>query len=155
MSEPGTSSPIAGPAIRNSIPDCIEMSPCGNFAMFHHSTRVPFIAWFHTTAWYKDQPHSQVPLFTSYPKASLLWETFDEIAHKDSGQCKLLCRKCQKVIEHPRTRNQGGTSGMQSHLQSSQCQKSAPHSGQQSQISLQMSIQSGNVSPFFKNIPIR
>lgn len=132
-----------------SVPECLERSNCGTLVKFNTNTRTQFLAWFHTTQWYLNRHNSptySLPGFSNHLKTATAWNKFDEVAHKDTGRCNVICRNCQSVIEHPNHYNAGGTSGMLSHIRTANCRKHSRYFGERTQLSLQNSLQTGNVS---------
>lgn len=62
-------------------------------------------------------------------RQSTLWSNFHQVAQSTDGAPKVMCKRCEKILEHPHSVGPGqagyhGTSTMAKHLKSASCQRS-------------------------------
>jgi len=106
----------------------VSSSDRKTYAVWTEETSETFCSWFATTKWYQnaqaDGATYSLPSWTSSTKtAKELWTNFNQIALVPTGEAKVMCLICDKILSHPATKNQGGTSTMRHHLQRNECLK--------------------------------
>lgn len=52
------------------------------------------------------------------------WSHFDQVAHQLTGEAKVMCQRCGKVLPHPHDKGDG-TNSMKRYLGSNSCQRIA------------------------------
>ena len=133
------------------FPESLILTNDRQYIIFTKETEQEFLTWFQTTSWYSTASattHS-VPTFSSKKKLSPIWESFLVLAHTTTGECKVECKGCGLRQDHPSTRNKGGTSSLISHLQSVRCKDAIAKKDGWGQLTLEMSLATGNVRNLF------
>jgi hypothetical protein len=62
-------------------------------------------------------------------RQATIWSSFHQVAQITDGAPKVMCKRCEKILEHPHSIGPGqrgyqGTSTMAKHLKSASCQRS-------------------------------
>ena len=65
--------------------------------------------------------------------SSEVWENFDQVAHQLTGEAKVMCRRCGKILPHPQEKGDG-TNSMKRHLGSNSCRRVTSDQSQQQGI---------------------
>lgn len=97
---------------------------------FETNCQDEFIAWHSTTEWFQKQdelaPKKRKIIRWGKKRNALGWQHFDEGALLSDGSPKAVCMRCHKVIKHPTI---NGTTGMDAHLATKDCQNTARSRG--------------------------
>lgn len=117
------------------------------YSLQHHDE---FVTWWRNTEWFLNHNNATkpygVPSFNKKAKISPVWKDFTEVAHYENGQTKILCNRCNMLMEHPNYNNGGGTSGLGSHVKTTRCKQQYATRTGRGQLTLVDSINTGNVS---------
>jgi hypothetical protein len=111
------------------IPEPLLTTNDNVYIIWTSETAEIFANWFSTTRHYRNAqlPNSQysVPTWNMKDKhkAKDIWDKFEQLAAIRTGEAKIKCMICQKIMNHPASYNNSGTSAMRSHLKSIQCVK--------------------------------
>ena len=79
-----------------------------------------FSTWWYDTTWYKDNtqvPNPKLPIWGS-SKDAANWQYFVEGAVRSTGEPKIICIRCDKVMTHT---FKHGTSAMSDHILTKKC----------------------------------
>jgi hypothetical protein len=85
-----------------------------------------FVEWWLSTQWAVQAVANQsIDLvkqlnWESQNRKSIAWKQFDQGIHRITGEPKVICQNCNKVLAHPNTRNTG-TKALSGHIASRQC----------------------------------
>jgi hypothetical protein len=104
-----------------------------NYILYDEEQKDAFMEWWEGTSWMltaANKSNIKMPSWGS-SKVSPVWLHFSEVAHKNTGEPKVLCMVCQHLLAHPSIKNTG-TSTMQSHVNSKNCRKVGVKKGYQS-----------------------
>ena len=97
---------------------------------FNPNTALSFINWHSGTSWAHQQNQitnsAKVVIRWGASRQAVGWGHFDEAADRFTGEPKLVCQRCDKVIKHPAI---NGTTGMDTHLKSKGCMGASKRRG--------------------------
>jgi hypothetical protein len=89
------------------------------WALWTEMTKAKFIEWWLTTQ-YGIKPEAKRIRWDKKGRLSDIWTHFDQIANIHTGKPKIVCKRCDMILEHPVL---NGTSGMHRHWKNGQCQR--------------------------------
>lgn len=96
---------------------------------FKEEYRDTFIQWHSTTRWSlaeQEKKSRKKKIIWGKRKNALGWQHFTEAARRQDGAPSIVCNRCNSMLKHPAIH---GTSGMDSHLKSVDCQKTSRAKG--------------------------
>lgn len=82
-------------------------------------SRNQFVEWWLKTE-FGSNPGTQDTIHWDGKKRSVLWESFEQVAHDKTGEPKVMCKRCHAILVHPNYRR-AGSSPMKVHLKSGAC----------------------------------
>lgn len=82
-------------------------------------SRRQFVEWWLTTGYGKN-PERYGALHWDGKRTSDIWENFEQVAHEETGQPKVMCKRCSTTLTHPGYKR-AGTSTLQHHLKGGAC----------------------------------
>lgn len=99
------------------------------YVIWNKKKQDQFNAWWLNTSWgitvMAGDGAPFHPNWGTTKKSSNVWDHFHEVAHARSGEPKVSCQTCDKVFNHPNTKNTG-TSTMGKHLKLDKCDSKKP-----------------------------
>jgi len=91
--------------------------------LYEMDKKTDFIEWWLQTSSRREAPQDTRFRFDTDATKAQIWQHYDQVAHYTSGEPKVMCRRCSKVLDHPNwTRN--GTNSLRRHWASEKCQNS-------------------------------
>lgn len=107
--------PISGPdSLRRVGPDRKKF-----YVLYNDMLKERFIAWWLQTQYATVEGNDKRITWKS-KHSSEVWDNFDQVAHQLTGEAKVMCRRCGKVLPHPQEKGDG-TNSMKRHLGSNSC----------------------------------
>ncbi|KAJ5749520.1 hypothetical protein N7533_004858 [Penicillium manginii] len=91
----------------------VEMDPATG------QTRKDFTEWWLQTE-YSTRKDIETTIHWDHKKRASVWDHFEQVAHKRTGEPKVMCKRCLTTLTHPNIRR-GGTSPMNTHLKGNTC----------------------------------
>jgi hypothetical protein len=92
------------------------------YYIFEKCDEGQFLEWHKGTSWGEGYSKYPKPFLSKDKTRSAAWKYYLQIAMISNGQPKIICQLCNSIIEHPnKSGNNTGTSGLQSHLNSTRC----------------------------------
>lgn len=82
-------------------------------------SRKQFVKWWLTTG-YGKQCEGQSNMHWDGKKKATVWQGFEQVAHEQSGQPKVMCKECKATLAHPAAKR-AGTSSLQHHFAKGGC----------------------------------
>jgi hypothetical protein len=130
-STPTLAQPIP-PSQPPEIPSALTLVHKNKYILFEVTKKADFLEWHAKTIWsFKHQQrHSEqaIRIAWGHRKQSKVWDFLFEVADKQDGTPKILCRRCDKILQHPAGKGKSGTNltrtgvtHLKNHLQSQQC----------------------------------
>ncbi len=93
-------------------------------------TKSEFETWFQNTTWSKRNSilsdKERKTIYWGSQKSAYSWAYYCEGADRSNGQPKVICTRCDEILNHPAF---NGTSGLDKHIQSSACQRASKSKG--------------------------
>jgi hypothetical protein len=132
---PTSAQPIP-PSQPIEIPSTLTLVHNNKYILFETTKKAEFLEWHTKTIWYYKQeqrPSKQVTRIAwGHRKQSKIWDQLCEVADKKDGTPKILCRRCDKILQHPAGKGKSstnssrtGTSHLKNHLQSDHCMQAS------------------------------
>jgi hypothetical protein len=115
--------PSSGPLVPTSLtrvgPDRRKI-----WVLFEMENKKAFIEWWLQTLCANDPRREGKKKFDFENSAlsSEAWENFKQVAHQTTGEPKVICSRCSKILEHPIWTG-NGTNSMRRHWSGEKCQK--------------------------------
>jgi hypothetical protein len=122
------------------IPASLERTGSGPkkpYVLYSNMTKKDFVEWWLQTQ-FGTQQHSKKKFRWDARQLSDVWKSFDQVAHYQTGEPKVICQRCGRILEHPQ-QSLNGTTSMKRHLEGGLCQKTAIET--RKQPSIQLSLQ--------------
>jgi hypothetical protein len=97
----------------------------GQYILWSETTKDAFANWWQTTSWYEARQSGTygLPSWDPSKRTTTTWEHYNEVASVRTGKPFVECKICERRIEHPATKNRGGTSALKGHLTSEACKR--------------------------------
>ncbi|KAJ5300236.1 hypothetical protein N7508_007519 [Penicillium antarcticum] len=120
--------PISDPeSLRRVGPDRKKI-----YVLYNDMSKEQFIAWWLQTQYATVEGNGKRINWKS-KHSSEVWDNFDQVAHQLTGEAKVMCRRCGKVLPHPQEKGDG-TNSMKRHLGSNSCRRVTSDQSQQQGI---------------------
>jgi hypothetical protein len=90
-------------------------------------TKNDFVNWWLNTD-FGSKPEAKRIHWDKQGYLSDVWSHFDQVAHPSTGQPKVMCKQCGKLLDHPNfTKN--GTNALRRHWRKGNCKPAPKQSG--------------------------
>jgi hypothetical protein len=123
-----------------SIPSSIALDPLerfervgpgrrGQFFLYDAMNHTDWVDWWLETDYGTN--NSKIAWESQHGSASETWKQFEQVAHTGTGSPKVMCKRCDVILEHPYATKKDdsgrvgrhGTTTITRHLQTSSCRK--------------------------------
>jgi hypothetical protein len=107
-----------------------------SYILYSDMGKDEFVIWWLQTQ-YASQQDQRKKIRWNAKHHSDVWKHFDQVAHHTSGEPKVMCRRCGRILDHPQ-HTMNGTTSMKRHLEGGICQKTANNAARQRNIQVSM-----------------
>ena len=137
--------------VEPSVPSSIALDPLerfqrvgpgrrgGQFFLYDAMNHTDWVNWWLETDY---GSKNKIAWESQHGSASETWKQFEQVAHTATGNPKVLCKRCDAILEHPYTTKKDangrvgrhGTTTITRHLQTSACQKATSGRRQRAEL---------------------
>lgn len=113
------------------IPDtlqCVGPDRRKVYVLYSDMSKEDFVSW-----WLKTDFGRKKRMRWDSRHQSDCWKYFDQVAHITTGEPKVICNRCAKVLDHPQ-HSRHGTSTMNKHIQGVTCRNATNNAAKQPKI---------------------
>ena len=103
---------------------CVGPDRNKSWVLYSNMNKTDFIEWWLQTEFGSKGDDKKKMNWAGSGTHSDVWNYFDPVAHFSSGQPKVLCQRCGKLLDHP-SYTSNGTKSMNRHWKSENCQRHA------------------------------
>lgn len=104
-----------------------------SWILYSDMSKDDFITWWLETHFGGTQVDRKKVHWDGAKHHSDIWAHFDQVAHYTSGEPKVMCRNCGKILHHPNYTS-NGTNSLRRHWKSDGCQKATNKAARQPNI---------------------
>ena len=117
-----------------TIPSSLERvgNRMKSWVRYTNMTKDDFVNWWLNTQ-YGSKLEAKRVSWDRKSYSSDIWAHFDQIAHSSTGQPKVICKQCSKILDHP-TYTTNGTNALRRHWKKGNCKPAAEQSNIQQLI---------------------
>jgi hypothetical protein len=101
------------------------------YVLFMAETKKDFMDWWFQTQIGATEPVQKKIHWDGSRHHSEIWSHFEQVAHYITGEPKVMCKRCRKLLDHP-NHTSNGTNSIRRHWSRNTCQKTAQASKQPS-----------------------